>query len=261
MEKVNSDTSERLKLAATSSEASRLLARRPNAGVPRASWRAKARGSRPSRAAASGICADSITQPLRAPRQDTAATMAMAIPAQPPHSIRAASAMGAVESFSCAAGTMPITAVTASTVAMPASRVPARVARGMVRAGSSMAPAGTVAASSPSSAHSTSATQAWVAVGSDSALRLNGWNCAGSMNQIAMPANSASGTNLSTVSTICIRPASRSPSRLIPAHSHSPASAQAPARSGVATSAGNSAPRLPAKATAMAALALQIDTQ
>ena len=118
-----------------------------------------------------------------------------------------------------------------------------------------------VAASRPSRAHRVSATVALIAAGIDSPLRLNGWNCAGSTNHTAIPANTSSGTNLSTVRTSCTRPASRMPSRFTPAHSHRPPSAQAAARSGVAVSAGNSAPRLPAKATAIAAFAHQIETQ
>ena len=258
---MNNCTSERLKFAAISSEASALLASRPNTGVPPASSRANRAGNMPSRAAANGICADNNTQPFKAPRQEIAATMAIPVPAHGPHNMRAASTMGADESFNADAGTRPITAVTASTVTTPASRVPMMVARGMVRSGWSMFPAGTVATSTPHRAHSASATEALTALGRDSPLGLNGTKRPGSMNHTATSANSSSGTNFNTVSSSCARPASRTPSRFTPAHSHSPPNASAAARSGVAVAAGNSAPTLPAKATARAALPHQIEIQ
>ena len=193
--------------------------------------------------------------------QDTAATSAMPMPAQRPQSALAASTIGACDAFSCSAGNRPSTAVTASTVAMPASRVPITVARGMVRSGLSIAPAGTVAVSSPSSAHNDSATVALIAAGMDSPLGLNGTKRAGSMNQIAMQANASSGANFSTVSTSWARPASRTPSRLMPTQIHRLPSASAAARVGVAVAGGNNAPTLPAKATAIAAVAHQIEIQ
>jgi hypothetical protein len=58
-----------------------------------------------------------------------------------------------------------------------------------------------------------------------------------------------------------MRPASRTPARFTATQIHKAASAHAAERSGVAVAAGKIAPTLPAKATAMAALAHQIETQ
>lgn len=235
-------------------------------GVPLSSSRANACGNRPSRAAASGSCADSSTQPLSAPKQEIAATIAMPVAACGPHSAPAASAIGAVESFAMSGGITPSTAVQARMVAMPASRVPISVARGIVRSASRIAPAGMVAASRPRKAHSVSATVACTAAAKPrvsplSAAEAGTVRCAGSISQIATPPNSSSGSSFSTVVTTCMRPASRTPARLIAAHSHRAASASAAPRSGVATSAGNRLPRLPANATAIAAFAHQIEIQ
>jgi len=207
---------------------------------------------------------------LSAPRQEIAATIAIATPAAGPHSARAASAIGAVEAIAASGRSRPSTAVQASRVATPASRVPISVARGMVRSASWMAPAGMVAASSPSSDHSASATVACTAPATvagapacAAAAMARGVSAkfAGSSHQIATPPNSSSGSSFSTVVRTWARPASRTPARLTAAHSHSAASASAAPRAGVATSAGNSAPTLPAKATAIAAFAHQIEIQ
>ncbi len=174
IEKVNSATSERLKLATISALASTLLSSSPNHGVPWRSSRANARGNRPSCAGASGVCACSITQPLSAPKQDTVATAARPSPAVGPHRRRAASTIGAAEWCSTSAGSRPITTVQASMVASPAISMPITVARGTVRCGSRTTPVGTVAASSPSSAHSVSAATEVVTSSSGAPLGLNG---------------------------------------------------------------------------------------
>jgi hypothetical protein len=146
----------------------------PNAGVPLRSSRAKARGNRPSPAAASDTCAQTITQPLIAPKVDTAASTAMASAAPGPQTRLAASAIGAPDPFSTSVGTRPITTVQARMVAMPASRVPSSVARGMVRSGSRIEPAGTVATSSPHSAHMVRITVVLATLGRLAPLGLNG---------------------------------------------------------------------------------------
>ena len=90
--------------------ASALPASSPCSGVPRSSTRANHAGSTPSRAAASGSCADSRIQPLSAPKQEIAMTTASVTPAAGPQSERAASAIGACDCASTSRGRSPRTA-------------------------------------------------------------------------------------------------------------------------------------------------------
>ena len=72
-------------------------------------------GNRPSFAAASGISAQIIVQPLSAPKPETMTATAITLPAQlPPKIALAASENGAVAAASFEVGTMPNTAISES---------------------------------------------------------------------------------------------------------------------------------------------------
>ena len=74
-----------------------------------------ASGKSPSFAAASGISAQIIVQPLSAPKPEMMTATAMTLPAHvPPNMALAASENGALDSASCEVGRMPNTAVSDS---------------------------------------------------------------------------------------------------------------------------------------------------
>ena len=78
-------------------EASTVEATMPNAGTPFLEMRLNRSGNRPSFAAASGISAQIMVQPLRAPKPEMMTAMAITLPAQvPPNIALAASENGAV---------------------------------------------------------------------------------------------------------------------------------------------------------------------
>src|SRR5437868_6123254 len=105
MMNVKSSTRPRLALNAISIVVSALETTRPNIGVSRPHNDPNRRGNNPSLAVASGTCAEIRIQPFNAPKQATAAPIATTIDAQSPTNIRAASANGAVDTASWAAGT------------------------------------------------------------------------------------------------------------------------------------------------------------
>src|SRR5215467_1300867 len=87
----------------------------PNAGTPLVEICLNRCGNRPSLAAASGISALIMTQPLRAPKPEMMTATAMTLPAQvPPKIALAASEYGALPEASSELGTMPNTAVSDS---------------------------------------------------------------------------------------------------------------------------------------------------
>src|SRR5262250_3942359 len=93
-------------------EASTVEAMMPNAGTPFFEMRLNRSGNRPSSAAASGISAQIIVQPLSAPRPEMMTAMAITLPAQvPPNIVLTASEYGALPEASLELGTMPNTAV------------------------------------------------------------------------------------------------------------------------------------------------------
>lgn len=96
-------------------EARTVDAMMPNAGTPLREMRLNAGGNRPSFAAASGISAQIIVQPLSAPKPEMMTAMAMMSPAQvPPNMALTASENGALASASCELGRMPNTATSES---------------------------------------------------------------------------------------------------------------------------------------------------
>src|SRR3954470_2648254 len=87
----------------------------PKRGTPRSLSLPKASGNRPSLAAASGISAQIIVQPLRAPKPEMTTRADITYPAHvPPKISLTAVANGAVDLFRAAAETMPNTAVSDS---------------------------------------------------------------------------------------------------------------------------------------------------
>ena len=93
-------------------EASAVEAMMPNAGTPAFDSRLNCCGNRPSFAAASGISAQIMVQPFRAPKPEMMTAMAITLPAQvPPNMALAASENGAVDSARVGLGRMPNTAV------------------------------------------------------------------------------------------------------------------------------------------------------
>src|SRR5215469_17949123 len=96
-------------------EASTVEATMPNAGTPFLDIRLNRSGNRPSFAAASGISAQIMVQPLSAPRPEMMTAIAITSPAQlPPNMVLAASEKGAVALASVLVGRMPNTAVSES---------------------------------------------------------------------------------------------------------------------------------------------------
>src|ERR1700751_908603 len=96
-------------------EASTVEARIPYGGTPFFEMRLNRSGNRPSLAAASGISAQIMVQPLSAPKPEMMTAMASTSPAQvPPNIALAASENGAFAVASFEVGTMPNTAVSDS---------------------------------------------------------------------------------------------------------------------------------------------------
>src|SRR5690242_19542301 len=116
----------------------------PNAGMPTAFSRLKRSGKSPSLAAASGISAQIIVQPTRAPRPDTITATDITSPAQlPPKITLAASENGAVDLLNAVVESIPTTAVSESMYTTAVATVPKIVDRGMLRSGSFTLPAAT----------------------------------------------------------------------------------------------------------------------
>src|SRR5215469_12395810 len=96
-------------------EARTVEAMMPNQGTCLADICLNRSGNRPSLAAASGISAQIMVQPLRAPKPEMMTAMAIRLPAQVPPNIElTASENGAVALTSLEEGTMPNTAVSES---------------------------------------------------------------------------------------------------------------------------------------------------
>src|SRR5690349_6533993 len=84
----------------------------PKLGTPVRDIRLNRCGNRPSFAAASGISAQIMVQPLSAPKPETMTASAIRLPAQvPPNMALAASENGAVADASVELGRMPNTAM------------------------------------------------------------------------------------------------------------------------------------------------------
>src|SRR5215471_6806112 len=93
-------------------EARTVEAMMPKAGTPDFEIVLNCRGKRPSLAAARGISAQIMVQPLSAPKPEMMTAIAMTCPVQvPPNMVFMASENGAPESASLLVGTMPNTAV------------------------------------------------------------------------------------------------------------------------------------------------------
>jgi hypothetical protein len=87
----------------------------PKAGIPRPLRRSKRSGNSPSFAAARGISAVIIVQPLSAPMPEMTTAAAMTLPQKVPPNIELmAVEKGALESASVLAGTIPKTATSDS---------------------------------------------------------------------------------------------------------------------------------------------------
>src|SRR3954468_15977408 len=100
----------------TAIDASTVDATIPKGGTPFFDIRLNRSGNSPSFAAASGISAQIIVQPLSAPKPEMMTPIASTLPAQvPPNIVLAASENGAVESASVEVGRMPNTAMSEST--------------------------------------------------------------------------------------------------------------------------------------------------
>src|SRR5215472_12827778 len=106
-------------------EASTVEATMPNAGTPLLDMRLKRSGNRPSSAAASGISAQIMVQPLSAPKPEMMTAIAITLPAQvPPNIVLTASENGALALASVELGTMPNTAVSESMYTTAVAIVP-----------------------------------------------------------------------------------------------------------------------------------------
>src|SRR5215469_6213635 len=93
-------------------------------------------GNRPSLAAARGISALIMIQPLSAPKPEMMTAIAITLPAQvPPNIALTASEYGALPEASLELGTIPKTAVSHSMYTTATASVPSTVARGMLRSG------------------------------------------------------------------------------------------------------------------------------
>src|SRR5215472_6339604 len=101
----------------------------PNAGTPMLEIRWNRSGNRPSWAAASGISALIMTQPLSAPKPEMMTAAAITLPAQvPPNITLTASEYGALPEASLELGMMPNTAVSDSMYTTATASVPSTVA-------------------------------------------------------------------------------------------------------------------------------------
>ncbi len=126
----------------------------------------------------------------------------------------AASANGALEPVSSAAGITPITAVVPSTYTTAANTVPRIVARGIVRSGSTTSSAGMVADSNPRKAHSVKVAAAVMAGNVPLPLVLNGRKLSGLMYRRPRVPMATRGASLRIVVTTCTEPAVRTPRTL-----------------------------------------------
>src|SRR3954466_8285842 len=118
----------------TAMEASTVDMTTPNDGTPVRDMRLNRSGNSPSFAAASGISAQIMVQPLSAPNPEMITAMAMMLPAQlPPNIALTVSENGAVDSPSCAVGTTPNTTMSESMYTTAQAIVPRMVARGTLR--------------------------------------------------------------------------------------------------------------------------------
>src|SRR5215469_3427779 len=122
----------------------------PNAGTPFLEMRLNSSGNRPSWAAASGISALIMIQPLSAPKPEIMTATAITLPAQvPPNIALTASEYGALPVASLELGTMPNTTVSDSMYTTAIASVPSTVARGMLRSGLRTFAAATETVSTP----------------------------------------------------------------------------------------------------------------
>jgi hypothetical protein len=101
-------------------------------------------------AAASGISAQIMVQPLSAPKPEMMTAIAMTCPVQvPPNMVFMATEDGALASANLPVGTIPKTAVSESMYTTAQASVPRIVARGTLRSGSRTFAAATAATSTP----------------------------------------------------------------------------------------------------------------
>src|SRR5262249_45041602 len=122
----------------------------PNAGTPLRDRCLNRSGNRPSLAAANGISALIMTQPLSAPKPEMMTATAITLPAQvPPNIVLTASEYGALPVASLELGTIPNTAVSESMYTTATPIVPSTVARGMLRSGLRTFAAATETVSTP----------------------------------------------------------------------------------------------------------------
>src|SRR5215468_8799007 len=135
---------------ATATDDSRPEITMPNAGTPFFDMRLNRSGNRPSLAAARGISALIMIQPLSAPKPEMMTAMAITLPAQvPPNIALTASEYGALPEASLEVGTMPNTAVSESMYTTATASVPRTVALGMLRSGLRTFAAATETVSTP----------------------------------------------------------------------------------------------------------------
>src|SRR3974390_708897 len=112
-------------------DASRVEAMIPKAGTPDFDMVLNRAGNRPSLAAARGISAQIMVQPLSAPKPEMMTTTAMRLPGQvPPNMLLRASEKGAVELANCDEGRMPNMAVRDSKYTTAVARGPLKRAFG-----------------------------------------------------------------------------------------------------------------------------------
>src|SRR5215471_9076263 len=122
----------------------------PTAGTPFLEMRLNRSGNKPSLAAARGISALIMIQPLSAPKPEMMTAMAITLQAQvPPNIALTASEYGALPAASLEVGTMPNTAVSESMYTTATASVPRSVALGMLRSGLRTFAAATETVSTP----------------------------------------------------------------------------------------------------------------
>src|SRR5688500_13495040 len=128
------------KLTSIATDAKAVEAMMPAAGTPRRETRPNIPGNSPSRAAAYGISAQIIVQPVSAPSPDTTTASAARLPAQvpPPTITSAATEYDALFSglARSVVGTAPNTAISDRRYTVALASVPNTVARGTLRPGS-----------------------------------------------------------------------------------------------------------------------------
>src|SRR3954447_933908 len=131
-------------------DASTVEAMLPKAGTPLGDSRLNWLGNRPSFAAASGISAQIIVQPVSAPNPEMITAMAMTSRAHVPPNIEfAASENGAVDVASSVVDRTPNITVSDTMYTTAVARVPRIVALGTLRSGSFTFAAATAAHSTP----------------------------------------------------------------------------------------------------------------